>query len=255
MQKKYQYYDSTLVEQRFKEYKANPSKDRLALLYLSVDPVILSVLQRASKNFRHKHPEDFDDLVQSVKMDIFKILEKLVSISETGNQVLSIVIKASTWSFKTNYRLLKKQRSVSFEYMSEVISQKVSAQEKEDFTVGHEVDFVSGHDFVSIPVDFDVSLLSLISTPPNQFACSFLKSLPSGIAQTALLKNRYKDKELILKFCIECYLQGRSPSSMLISKRWGVSNANFWIKYSFILLKLSILNVYKGVKNEEKTKR
>lgn len=83
MQKKYQYYDSTLVEQRFKEYKANPSKDRLALLYLSVDPVILSVLQRASKNFRHKHPEDFDDLVQSVKMDIFKFLKSwLVSLKQ-----------------------------------------------------------------------------------------------------------------------------------------------------------------------------
>ena len=245
MQKKYQYYDSTLVEQRFKEYKASPSKDRLALLYLSVDPIILSVLQRISKNFRHKHPEDFDDLAQSVKMDIFKILEKLVNMSETGNQVLSIIIKAATWSFKTNYRYLKKQRGISFEYMYDFLSESLIYQENPDYLQGVET--------LAVPIDFDFSLLSLVSTPPNQYACLFLKRLPSNIVEQALKNNRYKDKDPILKFCMDCYLEGRSPSSILITKRWGISNANFWIKYSFILLKLGILSVYKGVKNEEKT--
>jgi len=248
MQKKYQYYDSTLVEQTFQAYKASPSLEGLALLYLSLDPIILSVLQRTSKNFRHKHPDDFDDLVQSVKMDIYKILEKLANISETGNQILSIIVKASIWSFKTNYRVLKKQRGVSFEYMSEVIADRIAVQDHEEYTN-------SGYYVIPMPVDFDFSLLSLVSTPPNQYACSLLKRLPSDIVEQALYKNRYKDKAPVLKFCIECYLEGRSPSSMLIAKRWNISNASFWIRYSFVLLKLSILNVYKGIKNEEEKGR
>ena len=131
--------------------------------------------------------------------------------------------------------------------MSEVLADRISIQDNEEY--------IAGDYALPTPVDFDFSLLSLVSTPPNQFACSFLKNLPTDIVQQALSKNRYKDKALILKFCIECYLEGRSPSSMLISKRWGISNANFWIKYSFILLKLSILNIYKGVDHEEKNGR
>lgn len=244
MAKKYQYYDSTQVDQYFALYKANPTEDGLALLYLALDPIILSVLQRMSKNFRHKRPDDFDDIVQSVKMDIYKILEKLASISETGNQILSISVKASMWSFKTNYRILNKQRGISFEYMSEIMADRIGLQDNPEYIKGEETQ--------PVPVDFDFSLFSLVSTPPNQYACSFLKNLPADIIQRSLARNRHKDKELILKFCIECYLDGRSPSAMLISKRWGITNANFWIRYAFVLLKLSLLDVYKGANHEKK---
>lgn len=245
MKKKYQYYDSTLVDYYFDLYRANPTEDGLALLYTALDPIVLSVLQRTSKNFRHKHPDDFDDLVQSVKMDIYKILEKLTKMSETGNQVLSIIIKAAVWSFKTNYRVLKKQRGVSFEYMSEIMLDRIGLQDNPEYIKGEETQ--------PVPTDFDFSLFSLVSTPPSQYAYSFLKNLPADLLAGSLSRNRHKDKAPVLKFCIECFLEGRVPSTMLISKRWGVSNANFWIKYALILMKLSILSVYKGVPLEKRT--
>jgi hypothetical protein len=243
--KKYQYYDSKLVGHYFDLYKANPTEEGLALLYMALDPIILSVLQRMSKNFRHKHPDDFEDITQCVKMDVYKILEKLTSISETGNQVLSISIKASMWSFKTNYRSLKKQQCLSFEYMSEELLDRIA--------IADSVEYVRGQpDALFSTNSADLAFLALVSTSPSQYAYSFLKSLPADLTTQALAINRYKDKAPVLKFCIDCFLEGRVPSTMLISKRWGISNANFWIKYSLILMKLSILSVYKGVHNEKR---
>ena len=78
----------------------------------------------------------------------------------------------------------------------------------------------------------------------NQYETVYLKTLPVQILNKALQKNRYKDKEDLVRFCLVSLIEGRDASSMLISKKWDESPA-FWTKYASVLLKLSILEVVK----------
>ena len=239
-------FDTTDVDKAFHIYKKSPSSYTLEALYNTLDPIITTVTERIAKRFRHNVPDDFLDIQQNVRCDIFRILEKLSYISHTGNQVLSIVVKASVWSFKTNYAKYKRKTpvtsdgiSVGRNYSGWEPDNEVPIEVRVESALGCGMSSEEAYD----PLDISPLILAKVWKNPSQYDTIYLKRLPDVILTKVLEANRFKDKEGIVKFCVSSFLEGRDPSVALISRRWNDSNSTFWPKYSKVLLKQTILTV------------
>lgn len=235
------HFDTEEVEKVLFAYKNNPSEINLDLLYNSIDHIILKVTNKIASGFSKKFPSDFEDLQQNVRISIYKILPKLATISVSGNQVIAVVVKAVVWSFKSKYSQYKRKTPVKFDYAEPNDWMPIHA-------VGVEVqlELAMGGVEAEQPDENSGSLINDFMLPkvwknPNQFETLYLKNLPDEILNKALHKNRYKDKESLVRFCLISLIEDRDASSILINKKWETSSPTFWTKYSLVLLKLAIL--------------
>lgn len=247
------------VELVLAEYKANPCEATLDELYNVIDPIILTVVSRISHTFKKKKPDDFLDLQQNVRVSIYKILKKLADISATGNQVIAVVVKATVWSLKTHYRKYKRTTPVTnvgdyymggswrpeYEVPIEVPLSTVdpayvsSSWGPEDAMVDVlPFEHVSSHYIFSVH-SHKVGLWH----NSNSYEYAYLKTLPIQIIEASLALNRFPEKESLVRFCLMSYLDDRTPSTVLIGKRWGESDPYFWPRYSQVLLRLAALRV------------
>jgi hypothetical protein len=235
------------------EYKASPSEDTLDNLYNQIDPIVLEVTSRISFSFKHKHPDDFLDIQQNVRLSIYRILKRLADISVTGNQVISVVIKATVWSLKTHYRRYKK--------VTPVMQSAAHGKWLPEFEIAIEVPISE-----IIPI-FDMTERQEYNTPDywtgeskhprynsqyedvglwhnsGQFHYAFLRSLPDLVMKKVLELNRFKEEESLIRFCVMSFFDNRTPSTILIAQRWRVSDAFFWPRYAEVILKLAMLDV------------
>lgn len=238
-------FDTEEVDSVLAKYKKRPNSVTLAALYESVDPIVSGVTSRIARRFSKKHPDDFLDIQQNVRIAIFNILEKIANMSETGNQIISIIVSATVWSFKTNYRAFKRKTPVSGDSPTSISTWTP------EYNVPIEVPYPSTNannlsytvTSLSTSTYQHTTLVNVFSTPPSQVEAIYLQHLPELIAKSAKAKNRYKDKQDVVDFCINTIMDGRSPSTSLIANKWDSEFYNFWPKYSKVLIKLSALEV------------
>lgn len=235
-------FETEFVDKALREYKESPTGENLELLYNSLDHVVTTITKHVASSFSKKHPDDFLDIQQNVRIKIFKILKRLAEISETGNQVISIVVKASVWAFRIAYRKYKKTTPVK--------GQGPSSEWSPEYEVP-----------VEIPIDVLVHPSTKVAKDPNltvskeytwinscQYEAYVLTSLPELVIDTAVSFSRFsgKEKDEIIRFCLTAVMEGRSPSIRFIAKRWNEPNPKFWVKYSKILFRLAMLSVIRG---------
>ncbi len=201
-------------------YKLSPNEAQLEVLFDTLNPIIESVLRRCSKSFSKKHTEDFLDIEQNVKLDLFKVLPKLSSISISGNQIIGIIVKGTIWAFRVHYNKYKKSNSFIFK----------------DLTTGHDVE---SDEIVEDPM-LQIPRESLPEQP--QLSVLLLEAFKKEILKNCLKENRYREQDLMVQFIIESKLEGRIPSAVLLESKWGIKNKIFWFRYTDVLLKLGIYN-------------
>jgi hypothetical protein len=201
-------------------YKVSPNDVLLEDLFNTLNPIIESVLRRCSKSFSKKHADDFLDIEQNVKLDLFKVLPKLTAISISGNQIIGITVKGTIWAFRVHYNKYKKANSFVFK----------------DLMIGHDVesDELSEDPLLQLPRE------SLPEQP--QLSLLLLEAFKKDIIKNSLKENRYQEQSLMVQFIIESKLEGRIPSAILLESKWGVKNKIFWFRYTDVLLKLGIYN-------------
>lgn len=245
MIKKHKRFETDKVDILLAQYKSQPSYDNLNLLYNELENIITQVTEKIASSFRYKHPDDFEDIQQNVRISIYKILERLANISISGNQVVSIVVQATVWSFKTHYRRYKKHTPIKLESEGSI-----------------HLHYESQSKIIEIPID-RLSILDSEAQGPftegrhswcgelhkelhlnsGQFAGTYLHDLPRLIMEEAVRNNRYPDKEDLVRFCLMSIVEGRSPSMSLIGKKWEESEPSYWPRYSLILLRVAMLHV------------
>lgn len=224
-------------------YKNDSSEANLDNLYNSIDNVILTVTNKIASGFSKKHPSDFEDIQQNVRISIYKILPKLANISVSGNQVIAVVVKATVWSFKSRYAAYKRKTPIKFSYSephSWMPEHEVPVEVQLEFVIGMEqFDNTTGENIFGTVEKFFMVPKAWVNS--NQYEGMYLKSLPDEVFNKALSKNRYKEKEGLVKFCLLSLIEGRDASTILISQKWKETNATFWLKYSLVLLRLALL--------------
>lgn len=245
-------FETEQIERILFKYKQNPSEENLDELYNNIDHIIVTITNKIASGFSKKHPDDFMDIQQNVRISIYRILPKLATISVSGNQVVAVVVKATVWSFKSRYSAYKRKTPVQGTMFGTWLpDNEIPIEVQLEMAIGGtELGESSrkteeeGPSWTHTANISKVFISPRIWTNSNQFETVFLKTLPVQILNKALQKNRFKDKEDLVRFCLVSLIEGRDASTILISKKWDV-NPSFWTRYSNVLLKLSILEVIK----------
>jgi hypothetical protein len=243
-------FDTAQIEPLLLAYKANPNEETLDALYNGIDHIIITVTNKIASGFSRKHPDDHMDLQQNVRIRIYKILPRLARISVSGNQVVAIVVKATVWAFKSRYAAYKRKTPVQGSYGDWMPENDVPVEIQLELAMGGVLfdDYpkdMPEENFNSIHSSVKQTAAPKIWINSNQYERVYLKTLPVQILNKALQKNRYKEREDLVRFCLVSLIEGRDASTILISKKWDESNAGWWTKYANVLLKLSILEVVK----------
>lgn len=242
-------FETDDIERVLFKYKQNPSEENLDELYNKIDHIIVTITNRIASGFSHKYPDDFMDLQQNVRISIYRILPKLATISVSGNQVVAIIVKATVWSFKSRYAAYKRKTPVKGTFGVWQPDNDIPIEVQLEMAIGgtelgetsHKTE-EEGPSWAHCQNISKVFISPKVWTNSNQYETILLKTLPVQVLNKALQKNRFKDKEDLVRFCLVSLIEGRDASTMLISRKWDV-NPSFWTRYSSVLLKLSILEV------------
>lgn len=242
-------FDASKIDEVFTAYKTNPTEENLDNLYNAIDYIVVAVTCNIASSFSKKHVDDFMDLQQNVRISIYRILPKLANISVSSNQVIAIIVKAVNWSFKSRYAAYKRKTPVQGSFGDWMPENDVPVEIQLEMAMGGILsdDYSKGmpeENFNSIESSVQQTATPRIWINSNQWEKTYLKALPTIVLNKALQKNRFKEHEDLVRFCITCFIEDRDPSSMLISKKWG-EVPSWWIRYSTVLFRLSILEVIK----------
>src|ERR1700686_3932759 len=93
----------------FNGYKKKPTSNNLNILYDELDYIILSVANGIGKAFRKSYPDDFEDILQQIRMEVFQTLSNVCNISIDGEQLQKILVKVIIYAFIDNYKKFKKE--------------------------------------------------------------------------------------------------------------------------------------------------
>jgi hypothetical protein len=240
--------DPELIQESF--YKAKENNDYLESLYENIQFIIDSVTNNKAKRFRKKYPQDFEDIQQGVKIEIWRVFNKLLNLSYTADQFIRILISAISFSFRSNYKRLKKTLPVSVGggYIN------VDWKPDEDVPIEITIETVFGQFGKTSYDTFKEKKLREVGEYPSEYVDSSidlaidLSTLNEKVFFKALELNRFKkDTELmIIEFCLASYLRGREPSRMLISSFFNNGSTTwFFLNYSKVLLKIALLTYAK----------
>jgi hypothetical protein len=172
-------------------------------LYEELDPLIVKTLNRICYYYRHTHPEDFADIRQAVRIDLWKALPKLLTIASDEQSLTRIIVNAIGYSFKIHYKAVKKYTDIE-----------------------------------KLCLEGDV-LLSIMPHNKDELIME-LSELPSRIWDECqrLIRFRGREKDAI-NYSIQLLMNNRQPSKKLISLFFNVNNAGFFIDYSRVILSIA----------------
>jgi len=210
----------------FLNYKKRPTNHNLSNLYTELDPLVTDVTNNIAKKFRHTFPDDFADLQQQCRMDVFLVIDKICQISYSGEQLAKILVKVIIYSFIDNYNKYKKTRMLD-------VSSPTSWTTYTDTSHGYysvDINKVSGEDINgggNVHSRHEAGRHALVYTNASQDAGHYINSLSSQIVGKIKLLNRYKDKEELVVFCFNSLFNSRNVSPKIIEKVWNVDNPNF----------------------------
>ena len=228
------YLDFSKINYYFSNYKKRNTSHNLSALYTELDPLVIDVTNNISKNFRNNHREDFEDLQQQTRLEVFNVLDKIVNISFTGEQLAKILVKVIIYSFIDSYKAYKKERYIKLHGMEETTyAPFVPIQE-----------VTGGQDAQSTTYK-----KAEIYINPGQEHSYYLNILRFNIEEKIKDTNRYKDKQDIILFCFDSLFNSRDISPKIIQKIWNVKEAAFFLDYTEILLRTA---VYDELYNQSK---
>lgn len=230
-------------------HKAKENNIYLESLYNSIQFIITNVTNNKAKRFRRKYPQDFEDLQQVIRLDIWRVFERLLGLSYTADQFIRILISAISFSFRSNYKRLKKTLPVS------VGGTYVAFDWAPDEDVPIELTLEEVFDVADQSAN-EIRLQSLLTLPSEYVNSSIdlaldISTLTDDIFKKALKLNRFNaEPELtIIEFCLSSYLRGREPSKILISSFFDSPNISwFFIDYAKILIKIAIIQHMRELK-------
>ena len=180
----------------------------------TVYPHIVSTGGKIASYYKHKHPQDYEDILQLICMDVWRVMERLLDISEDSASFMRILTSAINFSFRTHYGKLK--RTVYLPNQS-----NVSLDEFE------------------VETPSDINKLNILIDMSN------LNKKILGIADSY---NRFTGSERdAVTFCLKSLLVGREPGKKIIAAFYKVTDSNFFIDYSKMLIRLSIYEVRLGI--------
>lgn len=221
----------------FLNYKKRPTNHNLSNLYTELDPLVTDVTNNIAKKFRHTFPEDFADLQQQCRMDVFLVIDKICQISFSGEQLAKILVKVIIYAFIDNYNKYKKTR------MLDISNPYLYAPDKNVY-FSINIEKASGEDIFTTKyhgqTDRSNAVKALIYTNASQDTLHYINSLSNQIEGKIKQLNRYKDKEELVIFCFNSLFNSRNVSPKIIEKVWNVDNPHFWLDYTEVLLRLSI---------------
>ena len=189
------------------------TREELEQLYNdTVYPHIQNTGKKIASYYKHKHQEDYEDIMQLISMDMWRVLEKLLTISDNSASFMRILTSAVNFSFRTHYGKLKKTIYVPYQ-------NKVSLEEFE---------IESPSDIKKLDILLDIN------------------DVTDRIAMSAMESSRFVGKEgEAVDFCVRCLLIGREPGEKIIGAFYGVQNPAFMIDYAKYLIRLAIFRLHK----------
>jgi hypothetical protein len=191
------------------------TREELETLYNdTVYPHIQSTGGKIASYYRHKHREDYEDILQLISMDMWRVLEKLLLISENSQFFMRILTSAINFSFRTHYGKLKRTYYVPNR------------------------DVISLDEF-EVTCPSDVNKLNILVD---------MSDVTGRIMRIADSYNRFTGNERnAVDFCLKSLLLGREPGEKIIRAFYEVDDPSFMIDYARYLIRLSILNIYHTV--------
>lgn len=227
----YRKIDVMPIEPIFLRCKSSITEDNVAELYTSIDSIIDRITKNISKTYRRKHAEEFEDLQQSIKLEIFKVMPRLVGISIDAEQFVRLLVSSILYKFKQEYSILKKKQPIEF---YETHPSDNGWKPDNDVLIIHYLDLDKEEE--TSPSEGSIA--------PSQEYYVYLSGLKDRLLSLAKDYNRFKDKEEIILFCIDYILKGQTLSRRLLKKMYNINNIAFWIRYSEVLLRLVCLKVF-----------
>lgn len=198
------------------------SQLELTHLYEKLDPVILNVTKKIAYSYRYRYPEDWEDILQAIRIDIWKSLPKLIALSSSDLSLIKLVASASILSFRLNYKKLKKHSLLKIPF------------------VYHTTDLSP---FFKINIDDLEGHLSYEAGTSEEF---FANRYLSRVQEKALTLNRFEGKERqIVNYLITEILKGIYPARSLVMTTFGISKNkySFFLRYAETLIKISFQKV------------
>jgi hypothetical protein len=80
---------------------------------------------------------------------------------------------------------------------------------------------------------------------PNQVYLIYLKNLKTRILTVVKQNNRFKEQENLVCYYVDCLLKNVSPSKDILKNIFKTNKNYFWIKYSEVIMRASLMQVLK----------
>lgn len=226
-------FNTDHLKKVFDDFKIEKTKDSLDILYEQIDNIVVTVTNNISKRFKSKNYSDFEDLQQTVRLDIYRYLPRILETAVDPEQLVRIVVAASVIRFRFAYMNFLKKTPVSVDVTSTNISAWKPKYNVPVFLV-----------YENWSAEFEKQ--SCINA--NQPSIVYLKDLKNRILSVAKSFNRFKEQENLVCYYVDCLLRNVSPSKDILKNIFKTNRNYFWLKYSEILLRASLMKVL----NEDK---
>jgi hypothetical protein len=223
-------FDTEYLGKAFEDFKLDQTKDNLDTLYEGLDKIVLTVTNNISKRFRAKNFSDFEDLQQTVRLDIYRYLPRILESAFDPEQLVRIVVAASVIRFRFAYMNFLKKTPVSVDVTTTNIS---SWQPKYNVPV------------FLVYENWSAEFEKQSCANPNQLYLIYLKSLKVRILDKVKQNNRFKEQENLVCYYVDCLLKNISPSKDILKNIFKTNKNYFWTKYSEVLMRVSLMQVLK----------
>lgn len=182
----------------------------------TVYPHILNTGAKIAAYYKHKHKEDYEDILQLISMDVWRVLERLLLIADNKLSFTRLLTSAVNFSFRTHYGKLKKTVYIPNQ-------NTINIDEFECTSVS------------------DVNKLNILIDMSN---------VHQKIMSVSKQHNRFTGLERdAIEFCLSSLLIGRDPGKKIIAAFYNMetNEANFCIDYSRYLIRMSISSIHNSM--------
>ncbi len=193
------------------------TRDELETLFNdTVYPHILNTTGKIASYYRHKHHEDYQDIQQLISIDVWRVLERLLVISDNTQSFMRILTSAINFSFRTHYGKIKRRIYIPAQ----------STISLEDF----ELEQPSDVNKMNILLDMNGINRHILTVSDNI--------------------NRFSGEERkAVDFCLRSLLIGREPGKKIIAAFYNTDNPAFFVQYAKYLIRLSIQNIRQSMEH------
>lgn len=240
-------FDTKTIQKEFQLAKQDiNSKEQL---FNGCYYMITSVAENISKRFRKKYPDDFEDILQNIRLNIWNVIEKLVTISQDEEQFTKLLVSSVIFSFRVNYRKYKKSNPVS---VFPSISENSSWEPDEEVAIeipifsdnnhsdehSHEKDIVARVPLLYVSkIDSELHNKKLLS---DLFDSIIYK------VNTYLVDFSEKEKSAF-NYLVKEVLKDNVPSKFYLVELYDIPNYKQYINYTKYLIRRAITDLKKEI--------